>query len=165
MKKLNLFFLLGFFIILNTQTLQGQQKFSLEDYFVKNADLIMTGEVKKRKCRWDKDKKMIFSYFTVQCIEILKGPKLKQIVIKNAGGEVGDTGMDISTAAIFKIKEKILVFLKKKDGHTYSVVEAQNGKYTWKGDQKVNGCSGETFDQVFIDSLKTIIAKQNRADK
>jgi|GEM_PF-2205139 len=143
----------------------GQHKLSLENYFVKKSDLIVIGTVTNMTSKWDENKKNIYTYVTVKCIDCLKGKKLKVITIKVAGGIVGEVGIEITTAEKYTISEKIFAFLKKNSDGTYSVIAARDGKYTYKGANIINSHEMILHDHTFIDSINQMIVKQKSYSK
>ena len=87
-------------------------KLSLSE-LVSNADVIITGEVVEKECRWGERVKCIYTYVTVLVDEYVKGEGEKEIILMHPGGEVGRKGMMISNMPSFQEGEEVLIFARK----------------------------------------------------
>ena len=103
---------------------------SLEE-LVKEADLIVVGTVEDVSSELWQGK--VFSYATISVKVKVKG-ELEQvqekIVVRFAGGTVGDIGMRVGNGPDYKVDENIVVFLKKLPREfPFKTVASMQGKF------------------------------------
>lgn len=100
------------------------------------SDVIQVGEVTSQWSSWDPETRLIYTYTKLKVKETVKGQTQDEVLIKQPGGEVGGIGMKVHGMATFSQGEKALVFLKKSDSGTPSVVGMAQGKYKIVKDRK-----------------------------
>src|SRR5215213_1268480 len=67
-----------------------------DEQLILTSRVILTGSVQSVQADWDKKRQNIYTYVTVKVSEVLKGQiRNETIVIKQAGGIVGDDGIMI----------------------------------------------------------------------
>lgn len=97
----------------------------------KNADLIITGKVIKKKSNWNNDKSMIYTDVSIEVEEYFKGKKTqKTIVVRHPGGEVGGVGEIYTHMPRFEKSEEVMLFVQKAADNIYQVADGENGKIT-----------------------------------
>jgi len=91
---------------------------------------IVTGEVKKIESRWEND--LIYSYVTLSVSDVRRGPedlRGKDIVIKHAGGGIGDKVLWQSDQPAFMVGETVVVNLRMSKGlQVFTVIDGAKGK-------------------------------------
>jgi len=120
---------------------------------VKRAETIFQGKVRGISHEWNSDKTMIFTTVRVSTERILKGPgDLKEIVVRQPGGMIGDKGVKVSGYPDFFDGEEVILFVEpfeSKGIHSgkHRVVGMAQGKFRIETDpataQKIVRPSGE----------------------
>ena len=105
------------------------------EQLVKSADLIVVGTVKSVKSEMKKGK--VFSYATIAVNSVVKG-ELEQeqdkIVVKFAGGRVGDIGMKVENSPNYQKNEKVIAFVEKIPNTSYyRTLGSFQGKFLIEG--------------------------------
>ena len=79
---------------------------------------------------------MIWTEYTIKVYEVLKGGEIKEIKIRQPGGEIGDRGVKVAGAVSFgKLEESVLFLDKEKDG-AYDLIGWAQGKFHVYWDDK-----------------------------
>ena len=126
----------------------AMRKLPMED-LARKADTIVLGTVTKQKSAWDTHYTAIYTTVTLEVERVLAGTTAEVVILQVAGGSVGEVGMRTSTDAVFRDRERVIVFLDTSTVPS-TVVGMQQGKFTVK-DDTVTGI-GEAW------SLKDFIA-------
>lgn len=81
-----------------------------------NADLVVVGKCVNKQ--FVKSGKAIFTDYTIQVSEVLKGATVKEVKVRQPGGEYGNRGVYVTGVARFTPAEEAMLFLDKpgKDG-------------------------------------------------
>lgn len=122
---LNLSFLKGIFIcsflIVNSLSYAyaGVKAISIDEAFV-NADFIIRGVVRDSQSHWDEKRIMIFTDYTIEVLEELKGNSPSQIEMSFAGGKVGNKSILVTDVPTLKIGEEYIICAYEKE-KKYSV--------------------------------------------
>ncbi len=83
-----------------------------DDEMVIGARAIVQGRVLAINTRYDEGRALVFSYITLQVIEVFKGAiDSPQIVIKQAGGIAGVHGTKLHGSPEFVMNERVILFL------------------------------------------------------
>ena len=132
---------------------------SLEQ-LVKEANLIVVGTVESVRSELVEGK--IFSFATILVSETIKGG-LEQgenkIVVRFAGGNVGDIGMRVDNGPDYKVGENVVAFLKRAPGQShYATVGSFQGKFLVKDNVIVR--ENLSLDE-FIGKVKKIMESNN----
>jgi hypothetical protein len=103
-------------------------KMDLRDLTLK-SEMIATGTV--RSVSYQKDgNSNIFTLVTLTVEQVVKGDSLVEVPIRVAGGTLDGKSVTVEDAPAFTQGEKVIVFLRKQDNITYSVVGGFQGKFT-----------------------------------
>ena len=101
-----------------------------DDNLIVGARAIITGKVLSIGCRLDEQDR-IFTYVTVRVQEILKGQiSQRRIVLKQAGGQVGNRGSTIFGSPEFKTDEQVLLYLGSWPDGSLRVHQLMLGKFS-----------------------------------
>ncbi|MFH0777672.1 MAG: matrixin family metalloprotease [Candidatus Eisenbacteria bacterium] len=96
-----------------------------------DAHSVVLGRVVSMESRWDDE--IINTYVTVRVREHVKGaPVANEVIVRVAGGEVGDMGLYVSDAPWFEPGEEVMVFLARELKGAYSVEGEYQGKFSVK---------------------------------
>jgi len=80
--------------------------------------------------------KMIWTEYTIQVYEVLKGEKAKEVKVRQPGGEIGEVGIAVSGAVSFGPLEEVLLFLGKEEKGARDLVGWGQGKFQIYYDKK-----------------------------
>ena len=95
------------------------------------ARAIITGKVLSVGSRLDTQQDRIFTYITIRVEEVLKGRITKrEIVLKQAGGQVADRGSIIFGTPEFKAGEQVLLYLGTWPDGSLRVYQMMLGKFS-----------------------------------
>jgi hypothetical protein len=91
------------------------------------ASLVVYGRVLSSYSQWEG--KVIYTYTTVRVSESLKGDAGPAVTIKQLGGQIGETGLEVSGSPELKTGEEVVLFLTRwqKQYWIHSIVL---GKFT-----------------------------------
>ncbi len=174
---------LCFFVAYSSPALGVMIGLSTEE-LATGSDIIVVGSVKSVESMWSEDGKIIISRAKIIVNSVISGKWDKDILtVEYMGGEVGDIGLQISDVKPLKEGEKLLLFLKIKNGSKqqfgrnlapftggevyHTIVGNAQGQYTIspEGIAKKDGFSvmqgGELIDndiplEVLIDKIRGI---------
>ena len=107
------------------------QKLSLQD-LTKRSESIVMARVTDAVSAWDAGHKEIYTTYTLQILNAVKGRKGESTVtIRQIGGTVDNIASIVPGMPSFKRGEQVVVFLTQKDAAGYPwVMGLQQGKYT-----------------------------------
>jgi len=107
------------------------QKLSLQD-LTKRSESIVMARVTDAVSAWDAGHKEIYTTYTLQILNAVKGRKGESVVtIRQIGGTVDNIASIVPGMPSFKRGEQVVVFLTQKDAAGYPwVMGLQQGKYT-----------------------------------
>jgi len=120
----------------------GRMRKMGEPELTSQADLIVTGEVKRIESRREPEGP-IYTYVTIAVMRSLKGKSAPEVTLRYLGGEVDGKGLWVEDTPEFKLGEKVKVYLEGKD--IYTVVGSYQGKYTLTEE----GVSIQSTEQCF----------------
>ncbi|HYP25476.1 MAG TPA: matrixin family metalloprotease [Blastocatellia bacterium] len=101
-----------------------------DEELITSSRVILIGEVKSAKARWDSDRQNIYTYVKVRVSEVIKGQvQSERIVFKQLGGAVGDESSVIFGAPEYKAGQQVLLFLNTDDEGSLRVAHLFMGKY------------------------------------
>ncbi|HJQ70970.1 MAG TPA: putative Ig domain-containing protein [Blastocatellia bacterium] len=102
-----------------------------DDDLIVGARAIITGRVISLGSRLDRNQDRIFTYITVRVEEVLKGRiSERQIVLKQAGGQVADRGSVVFGSPEFKTGEQVLLYLGTWPDGSLRVYQMMLGKFS-----------------------------------
>ena len=112
MKKLHLTLLLLLIFVTTWAFATTAKNLTLSD-LVKDSNLITIGKITNLKYTYDKDKGMVYTIYTLEVTDSLKGTSPRQIKIKLPGGTYKGVVQVVSGTPKIKIGEKAVLFLTK----------------------------------------------------
>ena len=133
MKRFSLLLVVAVVALLASQAAFATtvQKLSLQD-LTKRSDSIVMARVTDAVSAWDAGHKEIYTTYTLQILNSVKGRKGESTVtIRQIGGTVDNIASIVPGMPSFKKGEQVVVFLTQKDAAGYPwVMGLQQGKYT-----------------------------------
>lgn len=83
------------------------------DELVESSDRVVVATVLSNESRWNDEHTRIYTYTTVRVEEYLKGSGAAgdTLVIRTLGGAVGETGLHVEGAPVFRAGDKEVIFL------------------------------------------------------
>jgi|GEM_PF-6686736 len=95
------------------------------------SELVVTGVVTSMEARWNPRNTGIFTYMTVETMEVLRGQVPgRSIEVRNYGGKVGTTAQLAIGAPRFKLGEQVLLFLSpSEEPGIYKITGITVGKF------------------------------------
>lgn len=95
------------------------------DALVQNAEIVIRGHVELSESFWDD--RVIVTDTTVVVDECLAGPCDDRVVVRQAGGEVGNLTMEVAGMRRLEPGDELVLFLRPNDatGHLMSVGQCQ----------------------------------------
>jgi small nuclear ribonucleoprotein (snRNP)-like protein len=100
----------------------------IEDMPVK-ADFIIIGKVIDSSCRWDGRHVMIYTDYTIQVEESIKGKIPSKIVLSFAGGTIGEKTIIVTDTPELKIGERYLLFSYENNKYSVPIVGHEQGVF------------------------------------
>jgi hypothetical protein len=101
-----------------------------DEELITSSRVILTGEIKSSKARWDADRRNIYTYVKVRVSKVIKGQiRSERIVFKQLGGTVGGESSVIYGTPEFKAGQRVLLFLNTADDGSLRVAHLFMGKY------------------------------------
>ena len=119
-------FLLIFFLISGAAFATVMVPLSLEQ-MTSEADVIVQGAC--TGARVYESKGMIFTEYTVSVQDVLKGGPVKEVKVRQPGGEYNGKGIYIPGTAHFSASEESLIFLSREKDGSRDVVGWSQGKF------------------------------------
>jgi hypothetical protein len=118
-------------LVFLTQTVSATTaKLASDDQLIRTSRVILTGDVQAIQASWDARRQNIYTYVTVKVSEVLKGQlRNDTIVIKQAGGRVGDDAIIIDGAPKYKVGQEVLLFLNTLPDGSLTIAHLFQGKY------------------------------------
>lgn len=96
-----------------------------------NSRLIVTGKVTSVISAWDDTHSMVWTYVEVRVDRLLKGELSEDtIVLKQLGGDVGDSGMRVYGQPDFTAGERVLLYLNTGADGSLHAAHAFMGKFS-----------------------------------
>jgi hypothetical protein len=93
------------------------------------SDAIVVGRVVKTESRWTSDHRRIVTDVTLEVSESLKGAPGSTVVVRQAGGQIGEIGQRVDGMASFARGEEVLVFLTQRPDQSFLLSGMAQGKY------------------------------------
>jgi len=110
-----------------------------DEELITSSRVILVGEVKSVKARWDDERGNIFTYVKVRVSNVLKGQvQSERIVFKQLGGTVGGESSIVYGAPEYKAGQRVLLFLNTSDDGSLRVAHLFMGKYDITGAGQAN---------------------------
>ena len=119
------------------------QPLDLED-LVKKAHHIVAGKVRNSRTYWSDNRKLIFTSYTIEVDESIKGRPPKAFELTTIGGKIGDLELQVSGMPSFAKGENVVVFTESS-GPYEVVVGLGQGKFTVENGEVFNEVNGLSF--------------------
>ena len=111
-----------------TQSSSGIVVQMTEEELTAQAELILVGHVTDVSC-YEEGEGNIYTEVTISVEQKLKGEAGEEVVVRVAGGKVGEREMWVEDTPTFKMGERVVVFLEESGG-IFRVVGGFQGKLT-----------------------------------
>jgi hypothetical protein len=137
--------LLCFFILL-APTRSGAttvERLGLDD-LVEKADKIVAGKVSGSRTFWSADRKLIYTAYTIEVHETIKGEGSRSVEITTVGGQIGNLILHVSGMPSFEKGEDTVVFVESAGGR-WTVVGLNQGKFTISNGEVSNSVTDLSF--------------------
>jgi hypothetical protein len=85
---------------------------TIED-MARASTMVVRGRVLQVQPQLEERSGRINTYADIQVIEVLKGPRVSSVLVKQPGGEIGNRGTHVAGAGQFKNGEDTVVFLEQ----------------------------------------------------
>ncbi len=106
-----------------------ERNYHSDEYtLAEQATHILIGQIETIESIWNDNQTLIYSYAKVHLEEYIKGVYEGQVVIKYAGGEVGDVGLWMSNMPSFVVGERCKFYLQLQDTGEFIVIDGIRGK-------------------------------------
>jgi hypothetical protein len=119
------------------------ERLGLED-LVKKAHTIVAGKVTSSRAYWSPDRRLIYTEYTLEVDDSIKGRPGRTISVTTIGGKVGDTEWYVSGMPSFQKGENAVVFVETS-GVYQTVVGLGQGKFTITNGEVFNNVGGLSF--------------------
>ncbi len=97
---------------------------------------VFYGKCSKKKCEWNENKSIIYTYVTVVPEAYLKGNLGSEAVIAVPGGQVGDIIYEVSDMPVFAEGEEFMAFVRTNPAGKNLVTGGFQGKMKIEKDKK-----------------------------
>jgi hypothetical protein len=97
---------------------------------------VLYGKCTKKRCEWNENKSIIYTYVTVATEEYIKGNLGSEAVIAVPGGQVGDIIYEVSEMPIFTEGEDVVAFIWTNPSGKNLVTGGFQGKLKVEKDKK-----------------------------
>lgn len=134
-----------FAILLFTGSLYATtvQRLGLED-LVKRAHTIIAGRVVNSRTYWSSNRKLIYTSYTIQVDESIKGNAGGSIEVTTIGGKIGDVELHVAGMPSFQTGENAIVFVEESAGFQ-TVLGLGQGKFTVTNGEVINSVGDLSF--------------------
>jgi hypothetical protein len=119
------------------------QRLGLED-LVKKSHTIVLGRVTNSRTYWSSNRKLIFTNYTIQVDESIKGQAGRTVEVTTIGGKIGDVELHVSGMPSFQAGENAVVFIEQSAGYP-TLVGLGQGKFTVTNGEVTNSVGGLSF--------------------
>ncbi len=119
------------------------QPLELQD-LVKKAHHIVAGKVRNSRTYWSDNRKLIFTSYTIEVDESLKGRPPRTFELTTIGGKIGDLELQVSGMPSFAKDENVVVFTESS-GPYEVVMGLGQGKFTVENGEVFNEVNGLSF--------------------
>lgn len=103
------------------------------EQLAREADAVLRGRVERLESRWAADGRHIQTLVTLRTGRVLRGAAADRVVLRVAGGEVGEVGQRVDAAPLFEEGEEAVVFLRREARGTFLVQGMAQGKFRVEG--------------------------------
>lgn len=145
------------------------QRLGLED-LVKKAHTIVVGRVVNSRTYWNSNRKLIFTSYTIQVDESIKGQAAGSLEVTTIGGKIGDVELHVAGMPAFQNGENAVVFVEQS-GAFQTVLGLGQGKFTVINGEVRNSVGDLSFPdgrpgvptrmplQTFKDQIRRILSQ------
>lgn len=107
--KLNCWLLILFLFFPTVENNAQVKKMTAKD-LVNQSTAVLYGKCTKKRCEWNENKSIIYTYVTIVPEEYIKGNLGSEAVIAVPGGQVGDIRYEVSEMPVFTEGEDVMAF-------------------------------------------------------
>ncbi|HLH31740.1 MAG TPA: hypothetical protein VKY31_11095 [Terriglobia bacterium] len=144
MRRYAVLILAGIFATLVPLYATSVQRLSFDELVTK-SHAIVQGNVVSTSTYRSADGKLIFTSYTIDVQESLKGSPGKTVVLTTIGGRIGNTILHVSGMPVFQPGENAVLFLEQSGEYT-TVVGLNQGKFAISSNGEIaNSVDGLTF--------------------
>ncbi len=121
-------------------------KMNFEDLTI-NSHKIIIGTIISKESKWNEEHTNIFTYFTVEVEQVLKGSvDSPTITLKQIGGKVGDIEQIVSDTVPIEIGKRVLLFIDD-NGIQTDLMGWFQGMWILSNGNAYNPKTGEIFSE------------------
>lgn len=144
-KRLSVSFATCFILLAITSSSYATtvERLGLED-LVQKARTIVVGKVAGSRTYWSPNGKLIFTEFTIDVGESLKGQAPRRLSVTTLGGKIGGLELYVSGMPTFQPGEDAVLFIEQSGGYQ-TVVGLGQGKFTVTNGEVANAVGGLAF--------------------
>ena len=146
-KIINLTCLMIFyFLLLSPAESQAQVKKMSAKELTEESTAVFYGKCTGKRCEWNENKSIIYTYVTVSPEEYIKGNLGSEAVIAVPGGQVGDIRYEVSEMPVFTEGEDVMAFIWTNPAGKNLVTGGYRGKMKIEKDAKTGKRMVHGFD-------------------
>jgi hypothetical protein len=119
------------------------QRLGLED-LVKKAHTIVVGRVTNSRTYWSSNRKLIFTNYTIQVDESIKGQAGRSVEVTTIGGKLDGVELHVAGMPSFRTGENAVVFVEESAGYQ-TVLGLSQGKFTVTNGEVTNSVGDLSF--------------------
>lgn len=119
------------------------QRLGLED-LVKRAHSIVVGRVIGSRTYWSSNGKLIFTNYTIQVDERIKGQPARTVEVTTIGGKIGGIELHVAGMPSFQNGENAVVFIEESAGFQ-TVLGLSQGKFAVTNGEVMNSAADLSF--------------------
>jgi hypothetical protein len=131
------------FLISSSAYATAVQRLSLED-LARRAHTIVVGRVTNSRTYWSSNGKLIFTNYTIQVDESIKGQAGQTVEVTTIGGKIGSIELHVAGMPAFETGESAVVFIEPSAGYQ-TVLGLSQGKFTVKNGEVMNTVGDLSF--------------------
>jgi len=114
------------------------------DDLISSANSIVEGSVVSSNTYRSSDGKLIFTSYTINVQESLKGSTPQLVTVTTVGGRVGNTILHVAGMPVFQPGDRAILFLEQSKSYT-TIVGLNQGKFAISNGEVSNSISGLSF--------------------
>jgi hypothetical protein len=114
------------------------------DALVKKSNRIVIGKVRSSRTYWSSNGRLIFTSYTMDIHETLKGQAATTVELTTIGGKIGDVTLHVAGMPVFAKDEDAVVFVENSGAYS-TVVGLAQGKFAVSNGEVSNDVIGLAF--------------------
>jgi hypothetical protein len=124
-----------FFLLSQTESKAQVLQMSAQE-MTNESTAVLYGKCTKKRCEWNENKSIIYTYITIAPEEYIKGNLGSEAVIAVPGGQVGDIIYEVSEMPVFTEGEDVVAFIWTNPSGKNLVTGGFQGKMKVEKDKK-----------------------------